>query len=377
MQESMMKNIISINISFLMIVVCVFAFSESAQALSCGKFDYPKCHGPDSQYAGGFNPQVGFGGFGGGACRALRTPVIFIHGNGDRATSWDSPVTGPVKGYKVSTRSVYQEFKARGYNDCELFGITYLSEGEQASPKTNYHKPEKYDILIRFMAAVKAYTGREQVDIVAHSLGVTMSLAALTYQDNLHAGKNGWGSVRKFVNIAGGLRGLPSCLAAGFANPFVTTCGSQNYFNKYVFGFYPDSRSMMGSNHWTGDDGKFSLRRAPGYHPHVYFYTLHAGLHDQIHCSTAERQEGCDQGAMFNQGSNVRAQLNAGAGSKAQKVNFDLTDWRPAALSGGDKDGVGHFKARNNTGRIIYEMINTDCTGTACKGSYTEGPLTK
>lgn len=377
MPESMMKNVISINISFWMIVFCVLAFSESGQALSCGTFDYPKCKGPDSQYAGGFNPQVGFGGFGGGACRAGRTPVIFIHGNGDRATSWDSPITGSVKNYKVSTRSVYQEFKARGYNDCELFGITYLSEGEQSSPKTNYHKPEKYDILIRFIQAVKSYTGCKQVDIVAHSLGVSMSLAALTYQENQFSGKNGWGSVHRFVNIAGGLHGLPSCLAAGFGNPLITTCGSQNFFNKYVFGFYPDSRSMMGYNHWTGADGKFSLRRAPVYHPHVYFYTLHAGLHDQIHCSTAERHEGCDQGAVFNQGSNVRAQLNVGAGSKALKINFDFTDWQPTALSGGDADGVGHFKARNNTGRIIYEMINTDCVGMACKGSYTGGPVTK
>jgi hypothetical protein len=36
---------------------------------------------------------------------------------------------------------------------------------------------------------------------------------------------------------------------------------------------------------------------------------------------------------------------------------------------------VGHFKVRNNTGQIIYEMLNTDCTGMVCKGSYTGGPV--
>ncbi|MFO7570033.1 MAG: hypothetical protein R6W75_09565, partial [Smithellaceae bacterium] len=222
-----MKNSWMVGISFLMTLLLIFAFAKSAQALSCEKFEYPKCDGPDLQYAGGFNPQTGFGGFGGGACRADRTPVIFIHGNGDRATNWDSQVTGSVGDYQVPKRSVYQEFKARGYNDCELFGVTYLSSGEQASPQTNYHEPQKYDILIRFIESVKSYTGKKQVDIVAHSLGASMALAALTYQDH-QSGSGGWGSVRRFVNIAGGIRGLPPCLDAGFVNPFVSTCGSQN-----------------------------------------------------------------------------------------------------------------------------------------------------
>ena len=370
-----MKTVFRIQLSVWIVLLCVLAFHRHGLALSCGKFDYPKCDGPDLQYAGGFNPQVGFGGFGGGACRAGRTPVVFIHGNGDSAINWDSPITGSVKNYTPPARSVYQELKSRGYNDCELFGITYLSAGEQASPKTNYHRPEKYDILLRFIEAVRAYTGRQEVDIVAHSLGATMSLAALTYQDNLYQGKNAWAGVRRFVNIAGGIRGLPSCLAAGYRNPFVSTCGSENVFNKYIFGFYPDSRSSAGFNRWTAAEGPLSLRRAPGYHPDTYFYTLHAGYHDQIHCMTARGHQSCDRGALFEPSGNVRAQLNVGAGSKARKRNLDFTDWRPTALSGGDADGVGHFKVRNNTGQIIYEMLNTDCTGILCKGSYTGGPV--
>ena len=369
-----MENRFRLSLSVLVILLFVFSH-DPALALSCGKFDYPKCDGPLLQYAGGFDPRVGFGGFGGGPCSASRIPVIFIHGNGDWAINWDSPVTGSVKNFNPPARSVYQEFKSRGYNDCELFGITYLSAEEQASPKTNYHRPEKYDILISFMEAVKAYTGKQQVDIVAHSLGASMALAALTYQDNLHQGKNGWASVRRFVNIAGGIRGLPACLAAGFGNPFVTTCGSENVFNKYVFGFYPDTRLPVGYNHWTGAEGPLSLRRAPAYHPNTYFYTLQAGYHDQIHCTTTQRHQGCDRGALFASSANVRAQLNVGAGSQARKMKFDFEDWRPTALSGGDANGVGHFKVRNNTGQINYEMLNTDCTGMVCKGSYTGGPV--
>jgi pimeloyl-ACP methyl ester carboxylesterase len=274
-----------------------------------------KCDGPLLQYAGGFDPQAGFGGFGGGACSAVRTPVVFLHGNGDWAINWDSPVTGPVKGFTPPARSVYQEFRARGYYDCELFGVTYLSAEEQASPKTNYHRPEKYDILIRFIEAVKAYTGKAQVDIVAHSLGASMTIAALTHRDDHHPGMSGWAGVRRFVNIAGGIRGLPSCLAAGY-------------------------------NRWTGDGGPLGMRRAPERHPKTAFYTLHAEYHDPIHCTTTQRHPGCDRGALFAPSANVRAQLNVGAGSQARKMKFDFEDWRPTARS-----------------------------GIACKGSYTGGPV--
>lgn len=365
-----------VRVGLFVLAVLVFVFSHiPALALSCGNFEYPKCDGPLLQYAGGFDPQAGFGGFGGGACSAVRTPVVFIHGNGDWAINWDSPVTGPVKGFTPPARSVYQEFRARGYNDCELFGVTYLSAEEQASPKTNYHRPEKYDILIRFIEAVKAYTGKAKVDIVAHSLGASMAIAALTHRDDPHPGTSGWAGVRRFVNIAGGIRGLPACLAAGFGNPYVTTCGSENVLNQYVFGFYPDSRMPAGYNRWTGDGGPLGMRRAPERHPKTVFYTLHAGYHDQIHCTTTQRHPGCDRGALFTPSANVRAQLNVGAGSQARKMKFDFADWRPTARSGGDANGVGHFKARNNTGQILYEMLNTDCTGIACKGPYTGGPV--
>ena len=68
------------------------------------------------------DPKVGYGGFGGGACRATKTLVVFIHGNGDRAINWASPVVGTVEGYVPPKRSVYDEFRRRGYNDCGFRG---------------------------------------------------------------------------------------------------------------------------------------------------------------------------------------------------------------------------------------------------------------
>ncbi len=88
---------------------------------------------------------------------------------------------------------------------------------------------------------------------MAHSLGVSMAITTLEAND-------AWAGIRRFVNIAGGIRGLNSCLYVGPANPVVATCGSQNIFDPYVFGFYPCY------NRWTGAAAEHSLRRIPGRH---------------------------------------------------------------------------------------------------------------
>ncbi len=93
--------------------------------------------GGANQFAGGFSPSnVPNGGFGGGGCTAIHTPIVFLHGNGDEAKNWDYPSSTGVA-------SVYDEFKAAGYNDCELFGLTWLSSSERGAPQLNYHSPTK------------------------------------------------------------------------------------------------------------------------------------------------------------------------------------------------------------------------------------------
>ncbi len=341
-------------------------FPTAAKALECGEFTFPKCSGGDTQYAGHFNPNVGYGGFGGGACSARNTPVVFIHGNGDRAINWDSPVVGTIQGHVPPKRSVYDEFKRRGYNDCELFGVTYLTRDEQKNAGGNYHRPEKYVILHDFINAVKAYTHKGKVDLVTHSLGASMTLAALDHHD-------AWNSVRRFVNIAGGIRGLNSCLFVGPANPLAATCGSESFLEANVFGFYPDSMFMP--NGWTGSTSRHSLRRAPHNHSAVSFYTLYAGQHDEIHCTTVQGWSDCGKGALFDKAPNVKAQLNLGAGSPASQVDWNFSDGSPWNQMGGDTDGIGHFKAKNNSGQILYTIVRTKCKGQACKGSYTGGPV--
>lgn len=343
--------------------------TTSAQALSCGANSGWICQGAPNQFAGGFNPGSGYGGFGGGACVASKTPVIFLHGNGDSAITWDMP-PGNASGYTTPPRSVYAELKARGYNDCELFGVTYLSASEQSSAAYNYHQQSKYDLIKNFIDAVKAYTGKSQVDIVAHSMGVSLGLATI----KVH--KLG-SSVRKFVNIAGGVRGLSSCFYTGYANAAAPTCGSQNLYNSNNFGFFPEGWYFGAwvSNSWTDSSSANAMRNAPKNNADTNFYTLNAGFKDQIACSTASFWAGCDQTALFTSNGNVKAQINVGAGSNAAQIDWNWKDGMPYASGGGDtSNGVGHFRAKNNTGAILQRMLLTNCSGLDCAADYSFGP---
>lgn len=306
--------------------------------------------GSGNQFAGGFSPPGTYGGFGGGSCSASRVPVVFIHGNGDEARNWDYPSSTGVP-------SVYDALRADGYSDCELFGITWLSSSQRSNPQLNYHRPSTADLLSDFIQDVMAYTGSSQVDVVAHSLGVTMALFAIE-EDAL------WPNIRRFVGIGGGLRGLSSCYFVGNANPAVTTCGSQNVYNSDIFGLYPHSWWT-----WNPRMGNGGFRDDPSGRS-TYFYTLRADIHDQVLCGTSSSTSGCGTTAKFDSRSNVRSQLDVGRGTPATGIDFDFSDWTLFNLAGGDADGVGHFRSRNNTGRILRNMLRTSCTGTGCCSGY-------
>lgn len=309
--------------------------------------------GGDNQFAGGFSPSnAPWGGFGGGSCSATKAPVVFVPGNGDDARNWDYPSSTGVP-------SVYDEFKARGYNDCELFGVNYLSASERSSPQYNYHQSSKTNLIADFIVAVKAYTGKSQVDVVSHSLGVTFALEAVN-------ARSLWSSVRRFIGISAGMRGLTNCLYVGYANPLSTVCGSQNVFNSNIFGFYPHSVST-----WNPRMGDGGFRDYPN-GKSTLFYSIRADIHDQILCGTASSVAGCGQSALFDARTNVKAQLDVGRGTPAAGLDFDLGDWTMYNLAGGDADGVGHFRSKNNTGRLQYNMLSTTCTTTGCCTGYSD-----
>jgi hypothetical protein len=182
--------------------------------------------------------------------------------------------------------------------------------------------------------------------------------------DALDAGEL-WPSVRRYVAISASLRGLAGCYQAGWANPALPTCGSQNLLDGGIFGFYPDSWWAPNPRMGTG-----GFRAAPAAHPAVRFYTLGAGYHDGFACGPSTTYPDCYATTRFDAAPNVGAQLDVGWGSLAIELDWNLDDFEIFNALAGDKDGVGHFRAKNDTGAVQLRMLTTDCAGEACCAGY-------
>jgi pimeloyl-ACP methyl ester carboxylesterase len=164
-------------------------------------------------------PVLGFGASG----PVNRTPVIFLHGNNDTPYPTLCNPYGDVQ-------ALAQYFVDHGYAPSEVWGLGY--QGDQCdllldqtlrSGEAHSTLPNVPD-LRAFVHAVLAYTGAKQVDIVGHSLGVTL---ARTWIKLDHAQR----LVRRFVAIDGPNHGIINCSP----NPL-------NYWQApAVGGFTPDS----------------------------------------------------------------------------------------------------------------------------------------
>ena len=165
-------------------------------------------------------PVIGFGAAG----AVSRTPVIFLHGNNDVpfATAC-SATNGKIQG-------LAQYLADNGYSPSELWGLGY--QGDQcdlAADNTRrsgiaHSNQANVPDLRRFVRAVLAYTGAKQVDIVGHSLGVTLAREWMRQDD---AGR----TVRRLVAIDGPNHGIVNCSASPL-----------NYFQLPAFGgFTPKS----------------------------------------------------------------------------------------------------------------------------------------
>ncbi len=151
-------------------------------------------------------PVIGFGAAG----VVTRTPVIFLHGNND------TPFATACNPY--GRMQAFAQFLAdNGYSTSELWGLGY--QGDQcdlASDPTRrsriaHTNQANVPDLRRFVRAVLAFTGAKQVDIVGHSLGVTLAREWMR-QDGASR------SVRRLVAIDGPNGGIINCspLAANF-----------------------------------------------------------------------------------------------------------------------------------------------------------------
>ena len=136
-------------------------------------------------------PVIGFGAAG----KVKRTPVIFLHGNNDTPFPTACNPLGRI-------HAMAQFFLDHGYAPSELWGLGY--QGDQcdlAATPTNRSSGAHSTVanipdLRRFVHAVLDYTGARQVDVVGHSLGVTLARAWLRTDHAFHL-------VRRLVAIDG------------------------------------------------------------------------------------------------------------------------------------------------------------------------------
>lgn len=124
-------------------------------------------------------------------------PVIFIHGNTGDADDWDEP-----------GRSVRKRFLEAGYSSQELWALSYNGKTtKELPPALQCRTDNETNIpdLAAFVQAVLAYTGAAKVDIIAHSLGVTIARGMLAAHPD-------WSQVvEDFVAIAGANHGTTVC----------------------------------------------------------------------------------------------------------------------------------------------------------------------
>jgi len=164
-------------------------------------------------------PILGFGAAG----PIVRTPVIFLHGNNDTPFPTACNPFGKI-------HDVAQFFADQGYALSELWGLGYQGDQCDLIANPTNRSGEAHSTLAnvpdlrRFVQAVLAYTGAKQVDIVAHSLGVTLTREWLRQDSAYHL-------VRRFVAVDGPNHGIIDCSPSPL-----------NYFQLPAFGgFTPDS----------------------------------------------------------------------------------------------------------------------------------------
>jgi pimeloyl-ACP methyl ester carboxylesterase len=161
---------------------------------------------------------VAIGGFGGLArhARLRHTPVVFVHGNQVDAQNW----LDVMLQFQNDTGYSMQEMYALSFNGLENYyagapvatpptqdDLDYVQQNPTALANGGHGANDDDNVvdLCRFVQAVQAYTGSQQIDIVAHSLGVTLARRLMELYPQMAK------DVVAFVGIAGANHGTTVC----------------------------------------------------------------------------------------------------------------------------------------------------------------------
>uniref|UniRef100_A0AC34FVY1 Lipase n=1 Tax=Panagrolaimus sp. ES5 TaxID=591445 RepID=A0AC34FVY1_9BILA len=189
-------------------------FTQWLETAGYADYDFPSLHlGINASYGGKeFKEQ-----------ELKHNPVIFIHGNSDGAlddgTEFSSGFSATIK-----------YFLSKGYTPAELYAVTW---GDRKLDKsfTRMHTCATMKRLRKFVEAVIEYTKAEKVDIISHSMGVTLARqiikggAAIDTTEICELGKTIKDSIRNFLGIAAANYGL--CMCDGKNALKLPVCGVQ------------------------------------------------------------------------------------------------------------------------------------------------------
>jgi len=191
----MMKHISMVGAVALLFAGAVTANAAPAQVGTTLPEDFPII---ENFYLG--KPIIGFGSDIG---RVSHVPVIFVHGNNDSPFATSCNPFGYI-------HSFAQFFLDNGYRPSELWGLGYqgdqcdLLQDETHRSSVAHTTAAAVPLLRRFVHAVLEFTGAKQVDIVAHSLGVTVTREWMLQDKAYH-------TVRALVAIDGPNHGIINC----------------------------------------------------------------------------------------------------------------------------------------------------------------------
>jgi triacylglycerol lipase len=245
-----MKKILFVCTALIMFSINSFAtvtphFQTWLNANGYGAFDFARTDlGANGSYGGKANSSDS----------VVNQPVIFIHGNSDAALGAGVGATGWT--------SSINYFAAQGYKTSEMYATTW-GDANPLQSGNQYHSKPNLQKIRAFIQAVKAYTGAAKVDVITHSMGVTLTRKAIlggNGNDLLNGGNYNLGSpitssIDTFVGISGANRGLVSCYQTGGAT---STCANTNglypgylYFG-YVIGVSNILTNMNASFNYEG-----------------------------------------------------------------------------------------------------------------------------
>jgi hypothetical protein len=176
-------------------------------------------------------------------------PIVFVHGNSDRALG------GVLNGWTEARTYLLNQ----GYTSAELYATTY-GPADPLYVSDYRHDTNTLRHLRQFIEAVLEYTNAPQIDIIAFSLGVTLSRKVIlgggftdASENSIQLGAPLTDQIHTFVGIAGANQGLSSCYTA----PTATCSAVDGLYPGTVFGFEVINQSsiLQNINRTSGYEG--------------------------------------------------------------------------------------------------------------------------